>query len=169
MWHSGEMTLESGAIDGTDRRILGELRRDARISWRELGELVHLSPTSVADRVRRLERAGVIEGYSVRVDPAALGRTVRAVVDVSLGPGDQVDRFEASLAERDEVTFAAYVTGSADYSLIVECEGADGLDAFVRWLRSDAGVARTETKLLLRVVADEPVVPSTAVHETSSI
>lgn len=140
-------------MDSVDLRILGTLRHDARISWRELGDLVHLSPTSAADRVRRMEREGVIEGYTVRVDPEALGRTVRAVVDVSLGPGDQVDRFEAALAQREEVTFAAYVTGTADYSINVECEGAEGLDTFVRWLRADAGVARTETKLLLRVVA----------------
>jgi len=139
-------------MDELDRRIIGQLRDDARISWRELGERVHLSPTSAADRVRRLERDGVIEGYTVRVDPEALGRTVRAVVDVSLGPGDQADRFEAALIGRDEVVFAAYVTGTADYSINVECEGAEGLDAFVRWLRADAGVARTETKLLLRVV-----------------
>lgn len=139
-------------IDRIDREILDLLRTDARISWRELGDRVHLSPTSVADRVRRLERSGVIRGYGVRVDPAALGRTVRAVVDVSLGAGDQVDRFEAALAGRDEVTFAAYVTGTADYSILVECQGAEGLDAFVRWLRADAGVARTESKLLLRVV-----------------
>ena len=52
---------------------------------------MHLSPTSAADRVRRLERDGVIEGYSVRVDPDALGRTVQAVVDVKLGPGDVED------------------------------------------------------------------------------
>lgn len=146
------MAEESSALDAVDRRILRELRGDARMSWRDLGERVHLSPTSAADRVRRMERAGVIEGYTVRIDPEALGRTVRAVVDVSLGPGDQVDRFEAALAERDEVVFAAYVTGTADYSINVECEGAEGLDAFVRWLRADAGVARTETKLLLRVV-----------------
>jgi Lrp/AsnC family leucine-responsive transcriptional regulator len=139
-------------LDSVDRRILGILRDDARISWRDLGQLVHLSPTSAADRVRRMERDGVIEGYTVRVDPDALGRTVRAVVDVSLGAGDQVDDFEDRLAQRDEVTFAAYVTGTADYSIVVECEGADGLDTFVRWLRADAGVARTETKLLLRVV-----------------
>ena len=140
-------------IDTIDLRILRALQRDARISWRELGEQVHLSPTSAADRVRRMERDGVIEGYTARVDPAALGRTVRAVVDVSLAAGDQVDDFEARLGQRDEVAFAAYVTGTADYSIIVECEGAEGLDAFVRWLRADAGVARTETKLLLRVVA----------------
>ena len=102
-----------------------------------------------------MERDGVIEGYTVTVDPVALGRTVRAVVDVSLGAGDQVEAFEARLAQRDEVVFAAYVTGTADYSIIVECRGTDGLDAFVRWLRADAGVARTETKLLLRVVAGQ--------------
>ncbi len=120
------MAPESSAVDQIDLRILRELQANARISWRELGEAVHLAPTSVADRVRRLERHGVIDGYSVRVDPAALGRTVRAVVDVSLGAGDQVDRFETELAQRDEVFFAAYVTGTADYSIIVECEGAEG-------------------------------------------
>jgi Lrp/AsnC family leucine-responsive transcriptional regulator len=151
-WQNGLVALESSALDALDRRILGILRTDARISWRDLGDRVHLSPTSAADRVRRMERDGVIDGYGVRVDPAALGRTVRAVVDASLGAGDQIDDFEARLAQRDEVTFAAYVTGTADYSIIVECEGAEGLDAFVRWLRADAGVARTETKLLLRVV-----------------
>ena len=145
------MAAETSTLDRTDLRILRELERDARISWRELGEAVHLSPTSAADRVRRLERHGVIEGYTVRVDPDALGRTVQAVVDVKLGPGD-VEEFEARLAQRDEVTFAAYVTGTADYSINVACHGADGLDTFVRWLRAEAGVASTETKLLLRVV-----------------
>ena len=148
------MALDSSVLDAVDRRILGELRRDARISWRELGEAVHLSPTSAADRVRRMERDGIIEGYTVRVTEASLGRTVRAVIDVSLGPGLDVEEFERRLAERDEVSFAAYVTGAADYSIVVACPGADGLDAFVRWLRSEAGVSRTETKMLLRVVTD---------------
>jgi Lrp/AsnC family leucine-responsive transcriptional regulator len=151
VWNSWRVALESKELDAIDLRILRELDRDARISWRELGEAVHLSPTSAADRVRRLERDGVIDGYTVRVDPEALGLTVQAVVDVKLGPGD-VDEFEARLAQRDEVTFAAYVTGTADYSINVACQGAEGLDTFVRWLRGEAGVASTETKLLLRVV-----------------
>jgi Lrp/AsnC family leucine-responsive transcriptional regulator len=147
------MALVSSSLDEIDLRILGLLEQDARISWRQLGEAVHLSPTSAADRVRRMERDGIIDGYSVRVDPAALGRTVRAVIDVSLGAGVHVDEFEERLAQREEVAFAAYVTGTADYSVVVECRGAEGLDAFVRWLRSEAGVSRTETKMLLRIVA----------------
>jgi len=153
-WQNPLVAPVPSVLDDIDRRILGLLDQDARISWRELGEAVHLSPTSAADRVRRMERDGIIEGYTVRVDPAALGRTVRAVIDVGLGAGVHIDDFESRLAQRDEVTFAAYVTGTADYSVVVECRGADGLDAFVRWLRSDAGVSRTETKMLLRVVAD---------------
>ncbi len=148
------MAAESEALDSIDLRILDHLRSDGRISWRELGERVHLAPTSAAERVRRLERIGVVHGYTARVDAARMGRTVRAVIDVSLAPGDNAEDFERRLSERDEVTFAAYVTGSADYTMIVECEGADGLDTFVRWLRGDAGVARTESKLILRAVVD---------------
>ena len=127
---------------------------DARISWRELGDRVHLAPTSVAERVRRLEAAGVITGYETRIDPVALGRTVRALVDVSLTPGGGADAFEQRLVARDEVVFAAYVTGSADYKVVVECAGAPGLDAFVRWVRADEVVARTESQLILRTIVD---------------
>jgi Lrp/AsnC family leucine-responsive transcriptional regulator len=144
--------MENVVMDRVDARILGILRRDGRISWRGLADRVHLAPTSVADRVRRLEQAGVITGYRADVDPAALGRTVRAVVDVSLGPGDVADAFEARLVERDEVVMASYVTGSADYMIVAECAGTDGLDVFVRWVRADEAVARTETKLILRSV-----------------
>ena len=146
------MDGESQAIDHLDQRILVEMQNNGRISWRELGDRVHLAATSVAERVRRLEQAGVIKRYRAVVDSAALGRSVRAVVDVSLSPGDVADAFEVRLADRDEVVFAAYVTGSADYTVVVECEGADGLDAFVRWVRADEAVARTESKLILRSI-----------------
>jgi Lrp/AsnC family leucine-responsive transcriptional regulator len=144
------MTGESKAIDALDRRIIDILRGDGRLSWRELAEQVHLSATSTADRVRRLERLGVISGYAAVVDPAALGRTVRGVIDVALPPGMDPTEFENKILDRPEVSFAAYVTGTADYTIVVDCEGADGLDAMVRWLKGDAGVARTESKLVLR-------------------
>jgi Lrp/AsnC family leucine-responsive transcriptional regulator len=146
------VTHETSAIDSIDRRIIDELRRHGRISWRELAERVHLVPSSVADRVRRLEERGVVRGYSALIDPVALGRSVRAVIDVALAPGDDPDAFERLLAARDEVSLALYVTGPADYTIIVDCVGADGLDRFVRWLKVEAGAARTESKFVLRPV-----------------
>ena len=122
------------------------------MSWRELADSVHMAPSSVADRVRRLEAAGAIRGYRAHIDPAALGRNVRAVIDVSLPAGADPAEFEGRLSGRDEVELALYVTGPADYTVIVDCAGAEGLDTFIRWLKAEAGVARTESKFVLRPV-----------------
>lgn len=67
-------------MDRVDRRILEELQADARISFNELSRRVRLSAPAVAERVRRLEAAGVVTGYHARVDPARIGRPVQAVV-----------------------------------------------------------------------------------------
>lgn len=142
----------STELDPIDLRIVGELRLNGRVSWRELADRVHLAPSSVADRVRRLEGRGVIRGYEARVDPAAFGRDVRAVIDVALPAGVDPTVFETLLAARDEVALAVYVTGPADYTLIVDCVGAAGLDSFIRWLKAEAGVARTESRFVLRPV-----------------
>ena len=139
-------------IDVIDRRIIAELRQSGRLSWRELAERVHLSSTSTADRVRRLERLGVITGYRAEVDGEAMGRTLRALIDVSLPTHTTPEQFEAELATRgDEIVFAAFVTGAADYAIVAECEGAVGLDALIRWLK-ERGAAKTESKVVLRDV-----------------
>jgi Lrp/AsnC family transcriptional regulator, leucine-responsive regulatory protein len=143
--------MESKVIDEIDRRIIGALVADGRKSWREIGELVHLSSTSAGERVRRLEREGVISGYRAVVDEAALGRPLRAVVELSLRPDVVPETFEAMLDEREEVSFAAYVTGAADYAILVDCAGAQGLDLFVRWCKS-VGAATTESRVVLRRV-----------------
>jgi Lrp/AsnC family transcriptional regulator, leucine-responsive regulatory protein len=146
------MTAQSMAVDGIDRRIIGILRLHGRISWRDLADAVHMASSSVADRVRRLEAAGIIRDYRASIDPGSLGRDVRAVIDVSLPAGGDPAEFEARLAERDEVELALYVTGPADYTVIVDCVGAEGLDRFIRWLKAEGGVARTESKFVLRPV-----------------
>ena len=67
-------------IDDIGWMILRELQADARLSYRELGRRVGLTPPAVAERVRRLEREGVIAGYHAEVDPAALGLPITAMV-----------------------------------------------------------------------------------------
>ncbi|MEY4175925.1 MAG: hypothetical protein RI900_3090 [Actinomycetota bacterium] len=151
-WQNRDVTKEKAVLDPLDRRIIGLLGNEGRISFKELADRVHLAPSSVADRVRRLESLGVITGYGARIDRAALGRDVRAVVDVALPPGLDPAEFERRLGTRDEVALAVYVTGPADYTVIVDCAGAQGLDEFIRWLKTEGGAARTESKFVLRPV-----------------
>ena len=74
-------------IDSTDRKIIGELTTDGRVSLAELGRRVNLSSPAVAERVQRLERAGVITGYRAEIDPRALGYQLTAIVRIKPAPG----------------------------------------------------------------------------------
>jgi Lrp/AsnC family transcriptional regulator, leucine-responsive regulatory protein len=79
---SSASAYETQLLDDTNRRIIEELQVDARLSMAELGRRVSLSAPAVADRVQRLERAGVITGYHATVDPKAIGFPLAAVVRV---------------------------------------------------------------------------------------
>jgi len=70
------------SLDELDWRLLGELQADARLSFNELARRVHLSPPAVAERVRRLERAGVITGYTARVDATQAGQPLIAFIQL---------------------------------------------------------------------------------------
>ena len=74
-------------IDDTDRKILGELGANGRLSLAELGRRVSLSSPAVAERVQRLERDGVITGYRAVIDPRALGYQLTAIVRIKPAPG----------------------------------------------------------------------------------
>jgi Lrp/AsnC family transcriptional regulator, leucine-responsive regulatory protein len=69
-------------LDAIDRKIIGELSADGRISFAELGRRTHLSPPAVTERVRRLEQTGVITGYRAEIDPRAVGYRLTAIVRV---------------------------------------------------------------------------------------
>lgn len=75
-------TSQSVKLDDVDWRLLAELQKDARLSYNKLGRLVHLSAPAVAERVRRLEQAGVIAGYTARIDPARAGQPLTAFIQL---------------------------------------------------------------------------------------
>jgi Lrp/AsnC family leucine-responsive transcriptional regulator len=74
-------------LDQTDWRIIAELQRDGRLSYSQLARLVNLSPPAAAERVRRLEEAGVIAGYQARIDPARAGLPLTAFVQMRCATG----------------------------------------------------------------------------------
>ncbi len=137
-------------MDQLDRAILGELVRNARISYRDLGAAVGLSANAAADRVRRLRRDGVITGFTATLDPAAAGRRLVALIDIRLAAAGTNEAFEAEVAELEAVTDALHVTGRFDYQLRVACRDTAELDRLLRQLKRGGAVTETETRVVLR-------------------
>jgi len=98
------------SFDSTDRRIIGELTVDGRVSLAELGRRVSLSPPAVAERVRRLEQTGVITGYRAEIDARALGYPLTAIVRVKPAVR-QLSKVAELAAEIPEVEECLRITG----------------------------------------------------------
>jgi Lrp/AsnC family leucine-responsive transcriptional regulator len=112
-------------FDRFDARILAALQRDGRLPVVELAEIIGLSPTPCARRIKALEAGGAIEGYAALLDPARLGLGVLAIVQVKLTEhtDETVARFEKEILFMDEVTRCFAMTGSYDF--ILEVYGKD--------------------------------------------
>ena len=139
------------SFDNYDTRILAELQADARLALAELGRRVHLSQPAVAERVRKLEAAGVITGYRATVNLAALGYGIRAVVRV--GRTDyhrMVQLVGASL----EIVNAWNITGEDSWLLEIAVTDVAHLDAVVSQM---CLLAETSTSIILKTVREHQV------------
>ncbi|WP_108881625.1 winged helix-turn-helix transcriptional regulator [Anderseniella sp. Alg231-50] len=109
------LRYENGSIDAVDRKLLDALIENSRTSNAELARLVGLSAPSVAERIKRLEEAGIIEGYTTTVNPGALGLPIAAWLRIRPIPGE-LHRVAQILRELPE---------------IVECDRITGEDCFI--------------------------------------
>jgi len=142
----------SEAMDRIDREILSLLARNGRLSFRELSVQVHLSANAVAERYRKLQADGAIRHIRAVLNPAALGRTLEAQIEVKLQSETAALDFEAALRHLPQVLSATLMTGSFDYAVRVACTDRDELVQVTEHLRQRAGVRETYTRLVLREV-----------------
>ncbi len=114
---NGPLQSEMRELDRIDRKILDILQRDGRISITDLAERISLSATPCSERVKRLEREGVITGYHARVNPAALGLNLLVFLEIKLSAksGDVFDRVKQELLYVPEVMECHLVSGDFDY------------------------------------------------------
>lgn len=150
--HMATSTVESPALDDLDLAILDLLRREGRLSWRELGDRIGLSSTATADRVRRLEAAQVIVGYGAEVDLSRLGIGLQAITEIRLDRRADPAVFEGLLAAASEVQAAMHVTGSHDYVLMLACSDVATLDGLLMTWRDEGGVEESSTRIILRAI-----------------
>ncbi|WP_413990684.1 Lrp/AsnC family transcriptional regulator [Labrys okinawensis] len=121
-------------LDRADVAILDAVQRNNRLTSEELAAVAHLSPTACQRRLKRLREEGVIESDVSIVSPKAVGRQITMIVLVSLERerADIVDRFKAAIRQTREVMIGYYVTGDADFMLVVTADDMEGYEQFTR-------------------------------------
>lgn len=143
------MAAEDPRIDAADRKIVALLRENARRSFKDIGEHVHLSAPAVKRRVDRLEREGVIRGYTAVVDSHAFGWHAEAFVDLFCDgrmPGEAIKR---AVETEPGVVSAHTVAGEASAMLHVMAEDTKDLESALERIRSTKGIDRTVTEVVL--------------------
>jgi Lrp/AsnC family leucine-responsive transcriptional regulator len=149
----------SGAVDERDQQILAILQRDARATFAEIGERVGLAPSSVHDRVRKLEQSGIIRAYRAQVDGEALGLFVTALVSVMPLDARQPDDLPDRVREFPEIEACHSVAGDENYILKVRTRTTSDLEEFLRRLREKAGVNTRTTIVLSTPFEHRPLAP----------
>src|SRR5215470_9331935 len=161
--HKGIWQDRGVAFDELDQRIVGALVENARATYSEIGERVGLSAPAVKRRVDRLRATGAITGFSARVDPAALGWTTEAYVELFCRGRTSPADIGAAVSRYPEVTGAATITGEADALLHIRAADVRHFERVVERISAEPFVVRTRSVIVLsRLVSRAGIMPSGA-------
>ncbi len=146
-------------LDPIDAAIVRELSRDARTSFARIGAVVNLSAPAVKRRVDRLRERGVIDGFTVRLDPAALGWATEAHVEVFAAGATSPATMREAFDRYPEIVAASTVTGEADAVVHVRARDVRHLDEVVERINAEPFVVRTRSSLVLTPLVRRPDAP----------
>lgn len=136
-------------LDDLDAKIIAALQADARTSYADIGEQIGLSAPAVKRRVDRLRANGSIRGFTALVDPAALGWTTEAFVELYCAGRTSPAQIRVAVARFPEVVSASTVTGDADALLHVLAEDISHLERVVEQIAAERFVTRTRSSIVM--------------------
>jgi Lrp/AsnC family leucine-responsive transcriptional regulator len=149
-------------MDPLDRKILQQLQRNSKITTKALASELGLSPTAIYERIRRLERSGVIQGYVALLDPEKVGRDFRVFCQVKLSKHvqDQIGDFEGEVLSLEEVVSCYHLGGEYDYLLeVCVSDMAAYRDFMVSRLTTIQQIGSTHSAFVIKTVKQTHELP----------
>ncbi len=150
--------MKSMKIEELDRKILKVLNRDARMSFRLIAKELRISPTTLYNKVRKLESSGVLKGYIPLINKEALGYDLMAIISLRVRQ-EKDSEVQKAIAKLPQVGAVYEVTGDWDLILVCYFKGRDDLAKFLKKELPLSGIERAMTHLVLNVVKEEKRVP----------
>lgn len=147
------LQMENGT-DPLDKRILQELLKDSRKSFRQLAERLNVSVGTVLKRVKNMESKGIIKGYTVILDQEKLGYDLTVVTEVTVSKGKLVE-MESEIAKLPNVCALYDTTGLPDVIVVAKFKDRKELNDYAKYLRRLPFVERTNTHVVLGTVKEE--------------
>jgi len=154
--------MKSVKLDDIDKQILRELQKEGRISNKELAERIKLTTTPTLERVRRLEREGVISGYEAKVDPHTVDMGLNAFVTVTLSAHrlHLLDEFTTAIKAIPEILACYNTTGEGDFLLHIVAKDVEDYERLMRTkLATLPDVQRLYTSIVLNVIKEQTNIP----------
>lgn len=149
-------------LDSTDLKILRYLQQDGSLSNIELSRLVHLSPSPCLARVKALEKAGIIDCYVALVPPKSVGLDLNVFISISLKQQGkaQLEAFEQSISQHDEVMECYLMSGDSDYLIRVAVRDIAALERFILdRLTPIPGIEKIRSSFALKQVRYKTALP----------
>ncbi|MDR0801443.1 Lrp/AsnC family transcriptional regulator [Fluviicola sp.] len=121
-------------LDTIDHQIIALLQANGKMNNKEVANKIGLSVTPTFERIKRLERVGIIEGYTALINRKAIGKNLKVVCQVSLKSHQKegIDVFESAIKELSEVSHAYHVAGATDYMLTIEVADMEVYQDFLK-------------------------------------
>ena len=132
-------------MDSIDKKILDLLQDNGRITVKEITQTISLTAPAVSERIKRMEKEGIIEGYTAIVNPKKIGRTVHAIINVSISPQDRENLLD--LVDKEPMVVECY-PGTGDYSYLVKVDAKEIRD-LERLIIKFQKMGRTSTQIIL--------------------
>ncbi|MQY03808.1 Lrp/AsnC family transcriptional regulator [Actinomadura macrotermitis] len=144
-------------LDELDRRIVAQLLENGRASFAQIGDVVGLSAPAVKRRVDRLRADGVITGFAAIVDPAALGWTTEAFIEIFCTGATSPEEIYSSIRKHPEVIAAYTVSGDASALVHVRTRDIQHLEQVLERLRREDNITATKTAIVLSRLIGRPI------------
>jgi len=145
---------EKKCIDDTDLKILSLLVENANESVKGIARKLGMPVSTVFTRIKRMKERGVIKGYTIKVDPQALGFMVTAVIHFSV-EGPYLEEIEETLKGHPSIVALYDTTGEFDIIAVARFRSISELDSFIKSLLKNPKIRKTTTNVVLRVVKEE--------------
>ena len=141
-------------IDETDKKILRELQKNARKSYRKIAEQTNISEGTVYNRIQKMEKNGIIKGYIPNINYQKLGYDLTTIIGIT-GKGSQLQDLEQQISKNPNVTAVYDVTGQYDAITITKFQNKNQLNQFIKQILKRKDVKRTYTMLTLNTIKEQ--------------